>query len=55
MHAIEAGYQDIFDKGTQEQLLPQMQTRKRLYEILRYEDYNTFDQAVFNFSQKNHG
>ncbi|MEO5667226.1 MAG: methylisocitrate lyase [Bdellovibrionota bacterium] len=55
MGAVEAGYQDIFEKGTQEQLLDKMQTRKRLYEFLRYEDYNAFDQAVFNFSQKNHG
>lgn len=55
MGAVERGYQDIFDKGTQEQLVPEMQTRKRLYEFLRYEDYATFDQDVFNFSQKNHG
>jgi 2-methylisocitrate lyase-like PEP mutase family enzyme len=26
-----------------------MQTRKRLYEVLKYEDYNSFDQDIFKF------
>jgi methylisocitrate lyase len=26
-----------------------MQHRKRLYEVLRYEEYNQFDQNIFNF------
>jgi len=26
-----------------------MQTRARLYELIRYEDYNKFDQDIFNF------
>ena len=55
MGAVEAGYKELFDKGTQEGVVGQMQTRKRLYEILKYEDYSAFDQEVFNFSQKNHG
>ena len=55
MGAVEEGYKELFEKGTQESLVPSMQTRKRLYEYLRYEDYNSFDQDVFNFSQKNHG
>jgi methylisocitrate lyase len=54
MGAVERGYQEIFETGTQEALLPQMQTRKRLYEILEYNRYNDFDQGVFNFSQKGH-
>ena len=29
--------------------IDRMQTRKRLYEVIRYEDYNTFDQDIFNF------
>jgi len=54
MGAVEKGYQEIFDKGTQEGLVDQMQTRKRLYEVLEYEKYSDFDQGVFNFSQKGH-
>lgn len=49
MKAVEDGLAEIRDQGTQEHLLPKMQERKRLYEILRYEEYNQFDQSVFNF------
>ncbi|HVJ65957.1 MAG TPA: methylisocitrate lyase [Bdellovibrionota bacterium] len=55
MGAVEAGYREIFSAGTQEGVVDRMQTRKRLYEIISYEDYNAFDQSIFNFSQKNHG
>jgi methylisocitrate lyase len=36
-------------EGTQAGIVERMQTRKRLYEVLRYEDYNSFDQDIFNF------
>lgn len=49
MKAVEDGLRQIKEKGTQEGLLGDMQTRKRLYEILEYERYNQFDQSVFNF------
>lgn len=49
MKAVEEGLAQIRDSGTQENLLDKMQHRKRLYEILHYEDYNQFDQSVFNF------
>lgn len=49
MGAIERGLTEIKDLGTQESLLPEMQTRKDLYDLLRYEDYNAFDQNLFNF------
>lgn len=49
MKAIEEGLVEIRDKGTQEGLLEKMQHRKRLYEIVRYEDYNSFDLDIFNF------
>lgn len=49
MQAVEKGLDVIKEKGTQESLLDDMQTRKRLYEILGYEDYNSFDQSIFNF------
>lgn len=49
MKAVEDQLRSIFEKGTQEHLLDQMQHRKRLYEILHYEEYNQFDQKIYNF------
>jgi methylisocitrate lyase len=49
MKAVEDGLDHIKEKGSQEAIVDQMQHRKRLYEILRYEDYNKFDQDIFNF------
>ena len=40
----------IADHGTQEALLPRMQTRARLYELIRYADYAALDADVFNFT-----
>jgi methylisocitrate lyase len=50
MGAIEDGLHTISAAGTQESLLPRMQTRSRLYELLDYEQYGSFDTAVYNFS-----
>lgn len=55
MGAVESGYREIFEKGTQEGVLDKMQTRKRLYELLKYEEYTEYDMSVFNFSNKGHG
>lgn len=49
MKATEEGLKEIKAKGTQEGLLDRMQHRKELYELTRYEDYNSFDQKIFNF------
>ncbi len=49
MKATLDGLAEIKSKGTQESLLDKMQHRKDLYELSRYEDYNTFDQNLFNF------
>ena len=54
MKAVEDGFRAIKEKGTQEPILDRMQTRKRLYEIVRYEEYNDFDKDIFNFSQDGH-
>lgn len=43
MHVVETGLREIAATGTQSGLLDQMQHRKRLYELLRYADYNQFD------------
>ncbi|MEZ0365214.1 methylisocitrate lyase [Mycobacterium sp. pUA109] len=50
MFAVEQGLREIDLKGTQSSLLDQMQHRSRLYELLRYADYNDFDTDIFNFT-----
>ncbi|MFF9066554.1 methylisocitrate lyase [Streptomyces sp. NPDC014891] len=50
MGAVEDGLRTLAAEGTQESLLPRMQTRSRLYEVLGYEEYGTFDSAVFDFT-----
>ncbi len=49
MKAVEEGLRHIEQEGSQNKILDQMQHRSRLYEILKYEDYNAFDQNIFNF------
>ncbi len=50
MHAVEVGLREIVSAGSQSGLLDQMQHRSRLYQLLRYHDYNQFDSDIFNFS-----
>lgn len=50
MHAIENGLREIANLGTQSALLDRMQNRSRLYELLRYSDYNQFDSDIYNFA-----
>ncbi|MFD7826792.1 methylisocitrate lyase [Kitasatospora sp. NPDC059803] len=50
MGAVEDGLRTLAAEGTQESLLPRMQTRSRLYELLGYQDYAAFDSAVFDFT-----
>ncbi|OSC26384.1 methylisocitrate lyase [Mycobacterium vulneris] len=50
MYAVEAGLREIADEGTQSGLLDRMQHRSRLYELLRYADYNQFDSDIYNFA-----
>ena len=47
--ATVAGLKEIKEKGHQKDLLEKMQTRKELYDILQYENYNKFDKDIFNF------
>ena len=53
MKAIEDGLTQIKEEGTQENVLPMMQPRSRLYEVIHYEDYNEFDSGIFNFDLAN--
>ena len=49
MGNTEKGLDIIQRDGSQEKALDLMQTRQQLYELTRYEDYNEFDQSLFNF------
>lgn len=49
MKAAIDGLKVIRETGSQESILDQMQHRRDLYALLRYEDYNSFDQSLFNF------
>jgi methylisocitrate lyase len=49
MKAVHDGLAEIRRHGTQAGIIDRMQTRAELYALLRYEDYNGFDQSVFNF------
>ncbi|MFD7510650.1 methylisocitrate lyase [Streptomyces sp. NPDC059853] len=46
MRAAEDGLRTLAADGTQESLLPLMQTRTRLYRLLGYQEYTEFDAAV---------
>ncbi|AKK08011.1 methylisocitrate lyase [Corynebacterium testudinoris] len=50
MGQVEAALGDIAETGTQTDWLDRMQHRSRLYELLRYSEYNDFDQQVFTYS-----
>lgn len=50
MYAVEVGLREIQSAGTQSGILDQMQHRSRLYELLRYADYNQFDSDIYNFA-----
>jgi len=52
MFAVEHGLREIESQGTQSGLLDHMQHRTRLYELLRYADYNRFDDEIFNVTVK---
>ena len=49
MGAIENGLRTIAREGTQRELVPNMQTRSRLYELLHYADYSALDSKIFAF------
>ncbi|MEO6199687.1 MAG: methylisocitrate lyase [Cryobacterium sp.] len=55
MGAADRGLATIQAEGSLTSLLPQMQHRSELYELLDYESYNHFDSGVFNFSVNEKG
>jgi methylisocitrate lyase len=52
MGAASTGLDIIKNTGSQTEALPLMQTRQQLYDLTAYEDYNQFDQGIFNFKLK---
>ncbi len=54
MGAIERGLDTLKAGGTLQPEVAAMQTRARLYELLDYEAYNSFDSGIFNFSLEKH-
>lgn len=52
LKACEDGLRSILESGSQEGILDSMQTRKRLYELIRYDEYNQFDKDIYNFKLK---
>ena len=54
MKSVEDGLKDIFTHGHQNNIIDKMQTRKRLYELVEYEKYNSLDEKIYNFSTEEH-
>jgi len=54
MKSVEEGLKDIFECGHQNNIIDKMQTRKRLYELVEYEKYNSLDEKIYNFSTEGH-
>ncbi len=49
MGAADTALDEIRSTGTQSALVPKMQTRARLYELLDYASYNSFDETIFTY------
>jgi methylisocitrate lyase len=54
MKNVEDGLKSIFNEGHQNGILDKMQTRKRLYELVEYEKYNTPEKKITDFSTEGH-
>ena len=54
MKNVEDGLKVIFKGGHQNNIIDKMQTRKRLYELVEYEKYNTPDKKITDFKTEGH-
>ena len=54
MKNVEDGLKAIFAVGHQNNIIDKMQTRKRLYDLVEYEKYNSLDEKIYNFSTDGH-
>ena len=51
---VEDGLRAIFADGHQNNIIDKMQTRKRLYDLVEYEKYNSLDEKIYNFNTEGH-
>tara|TARA_Y100001970_G_scaffold5981_1_gene6735 strand:- start:9174 stop:10070 length:897 start_codon:yes stop_codon:yes gene_type:complete len=54
MKSVEDGLKSIFKDGHQNNIIDKMQTRKRLYELVEYEKYNTPGKKITDFKTEGH-
>jgi len=54
MKNVEDGLRAIFADGHQNNIIDKMQTRKRLYDLVEYEKYNSLDEKIYNFKTDGH-
>ncbi len=54
MKNVEDGLRAIFTDGHQNNIIDKMQTRKRLYDLVEYEKYNSMDEKIYNFNTDGH-
>ncbi len=54
MKNVEDGLRIIFKDGHQNNIIDKMQTRKRLYELVEYEKYNTPQRKITDFKTDGH-
>ncbi len=54
MKNVEDGLRAIFSDGHQNNIIDKMQTRKRLYDLVEYEKYNSLDEKIYNFKTDGH-
>jgi len=54
MKSVEDGLHTIMNDGHQNNIIDKMQTRKRLYELVDYEKYNTTDKKITDFKTDGH-
>ncbi len=54
MKSVEDGLKSIFKDGHQNNIIDKMQTRKRLYELVEYEKYNSPGKKITDFKTEGH-
>ena len=54
MKNVEDGLRAIFADGHQNNIIDKMQSRKKLYDLVDYEKYNSLDEKIYNFNTEGH-
>ena len=54
MKSVEEGLRTIYADGHQNNIIGKMQTRKRLYELVEYEKYNSPERKITDFKTDDH-